>query len=123
MIRHASAQPHAVGALPVAMVEPACVAALMPHSRRSYADGTGGRAAGVPAVRLAAVVLAAREERRAAPAAPKHHKNIIHAPQLRARPFKVSDQRSRSSNRKRLGTARVSKRTRAPRVSKGTASA
>jgi hypothetical protein len=81
VIRHASAQPHAVRALAVAMVKPARLAALMPHSRCSCADDTGRRAASVPAVRLASVVLAAHEERRAAPAAPDHHKNLVHAQQ------------------------------------------
>jgi hypothetical protein len=80
-IRHASAEPHAVGALPVAMIEPTRVAALMPHSRRSCADDTGSSAASVPAVRLASEVLAAHEERRAAPAAPEHHENVVHAQQ------------------------------------------
>lgn len=43
VIRHPSAQPHAVGALAVAMVKPARLAALMPHSRCSCADDTGRR--------------------------------------------------------------------------------
>ncbi len=37
----------------------------------------GSSAASVPAVRLASVVLAAHEERRAAPAAPEHHENLV----------------------------------------------
>ncbi len=81
VIRHASAQPHAVGTLAVAMVKPARLAALMPHSRCSCADDTGRRAASVPAVRLASEVLAADEEQRAAPAAPEHHENVVHAQQ------------------------------------------
>ncbi len=55
MIRHASAQPHAVGALSIAMIQPILVTALVPHSRRPCADNAGGGAANVPAVRLASV--------------------------------------------------------------------
>ena len=81
MIRHASPQPQAVGALPIAMVQPTEVAALVLPSRSSRADGTGSGAARVPAVRLASVVLLAHEERCAAPAAREHHENVLHAPQ------------------------------------------
>jgi hypothetical protein len=79
MIRHATALPHAVGALPIAMIQPTRVAALVPLPRSSCADNAGSGAAGVPAVRLASVVLAAHEERGAAPAAREHHESVVHA--------------------------------------------
>ena len=78
MIRHASAQPHAVGALPIAMVQPPLVAALVPHSRSPCADNAGSGAANAPAVRLASVLLAAHEEQRAASAAGEHHESVVH---------------------------------------------
>jgi hypothetical protein len=78
MIRHASAQPHAVGALPIAMVQPPLVAELVPHSRSPCADNAGSGAANAPAVRLASVLLAAHEEQRAASAAGEHHESVVH---------------------------------------------
>lgn len=81
IIRHASALPHAVGTLPIAMIQSSLFAALMTQSCSPRAGDAGSGAAGASAVHLASVVLGAHEELRAAPLAGEHHENLVHTRQ------------------------------------------